>query len=80
MRKRKLPEAAYDFWWEDVRDDERSKNFDTAAAALADAKRRRRKPDVQFACQIEVHWRVNETKVLALLRARWGRHPGRTVP
>lgn len=67
MRRRILPEAAYDFWAEDGRDGEQGASRDTMAEARVDAKAWRATLSSWQRCVITVEWKVNERKVLALL-------------
>ena len=69
MKRRILPEAAYDFWAEDGRDGEARPVRDTLAEAKKDAKAWRAGMKDWQRCVITVEWEVNEKKVLALLRS-----------
>jgi hypothetical protein len=65
--KRKLPEAAYDFWVEDCRDGQKSYTYDTMEEAQRAKRGFIKEWRARFACQLEILWRVNEDKVLALI-------------
>lgn len=73
MRRRILPEAAYDFWAEDSRDGERLPIRDTLSEARKDAAERRASLEFWRRCVISVEREVNERKVLRLLKAAGGK-------
>ena len=70
MARRLLPEAAYDFFAYDNRDGEEGEVRDTLKEAQADVKAWRKTLDVWRRPVIEVCWRHNERKILALLKCR----------
>jgi hypothetical protein len=66
-KQRKLPEAAYDFWVRDCRDGQESYTVDTLKEAKTDKRRFVKEWRAMFACQLDIRWRINEDKVLALI-------------
>ena len=68
MSRRKLPDAAYDFWAVDSRDGERRPIRDTLAEAKADAAKWRNGLSSWNRCCISVDWQVNEGKVSRIVR------------
>ena len=70
MKRRTLPESAYDFYARDGRDGELGKTRDTLAEAQADARAMRAPLTSYQRPAIEVCWRVNERKVMRMLVER----------
>ncbi len=68
MRRRKLPEAAYDFWAQDSRDHEKGPVRGTLLDAYNDVKEWRLMLVPWSRCVITIQWEVNEAKVLRLLK------------
>lgn len=75
--KRLLPEAAYDFWVEDCRDGMESHMLDTLKEAKAEKRILVKSWRAQFACQLDIRWRVNEHKVLDLIEGAKKKRRGR---
>jgi hypothetical protein len=65
-----LPESCYDFWAEDSRDGEKGSVRGTEAQARLDVSIWRNRLQEWQRCCISLRRRVNERKVLALLRAQ----------
>ena len=68
MKRRILPEEAYDFWAYDNRDGEEGPKRNTMLEARGDAENMRDRCCQSWnRCVIEVCWAVNERKVLKII-------------
>jgi len=75
MRRRALPESAYDFYTHDGRDGELGPTRDTFEEAKRDQKSIREKLAVWQRCTIEVCWELCEKKILRLISKKRSNRP-----